>query len=323
MKRKNKGVLWLMTAFLVLGLSATPLLGETAMEDHFVAQKGPRYMSFTGNVISVETHHSIENGYFVTMESEAGEPAHFVLTDKTFWIGSKEIQEGDLLTGYYDASRPMILIYPPQYSIDVLVTQAPEGFFKVDFFNKLLESQDNKLKLNLNEETEILDAKGEVYQGELGCQPLVVYYTSSTKSIPALTTPEKVVVMEQYWDEVDYKMIPHMKMQVGDELLDIPSAWVGDRCDIMVPLRGIAEALDKTVLWQGVNQPVLVDGRIALYLGEDRYEVGEKVYRLGQEAILKEGVTYVPLSMFEELIGDLYVVIRDQVITFNSLSTMK
>lgn len=323
MKRKNKRMTWLVTAFLLMALGATPLWGETDMEGRLIATKGPQYLPFTGTVVSVEAHQSIDQGYFVSLESETGEPAHFVLTEKTFWIGPKDIQKGDVLTGYYDASRPMILIYPPQYSIDVLVTQPPEGFYKVDFFNKLLESQDHFLKLNLGEETEIVDAQGAVYQEELGCQPLVVFYTTSTKSIPAITTPQKVVILEQYWDEVDYKTVPQMKVEVKETLLNVPPAWVGERCDIMVPLRGIAEALDQTVLWQGVDQPILLGGRIALYLEEDRYEVGEKSYQLGQAPVLKEGVTYVPLSLFEQLFEGMYVVIRDQVITFNNISVMQ
>jgi hypothetical protein len=55
---------------------------------------------------------------------------------------------------------------------------------------------DATLKLNLMEKggTEVVMANGQIYYGTPANHYLLVLYSTTTRSIPAMTTPEKIVV---------------------------------------------------------------------------------------------------------------------------------
>jgi hypothetical protein len=82
---------------------------------------------------------------------------------------------------------------------------------------------------------------------------------------------------------------------------------------VMVPLRAIAKELGFTVTWN--NGTVLVDDgtmHTEITIGEDRYLVATSVegvsgtsapFSLGAAPYVTDGVTYVPLSLFDALLG--------------------
>lgn len=125
----------------------------------------------------------------------ADEIFRLVVTPDTFVLDNTTLQPGDEITAWIDASRPVILIYPPQYEA-VAIAKATHGEnVKADLFNSELISSDGMLQLNLSPETKIIQTNGQIYPGTLANNSLLVIYGPSTRSIPAQTTPYEVIVL--------------------------------------------------------------------------------------------------------------------------------
>lgn len=86
------------------------------------------------------------------------------------------------------------------------------------------------------------------------------------------------------------------------------------RACVMVPLRAVAEKLGFTVTWDGGNAVLLEDGdtHSTVTIGEDRYQVTTSSpdlvgmsapFSLGVPPYAVDGVTYVPLGLFDALLG--------------------
>lgn len=99
------------------------------------------------------------------------------------------------MTGFYDADAPVPLIYPPQYRAIVMAKAHTDRFVSVSFFNSQLLSSDGNLKLNLSRQTEIVLENGQDFNGNPANRDLIVIYGATTRSIPAQTTPYKVIVL--------------------------------------------------------------------------------------------------------------------------------
>lgn len=94
--------------------------------------------------------------------------------------------------------------------------------------------------------------------------------------------------------------------------IEIDGKRIGARAHVMVPLRAVAEQLGFTVTWD--NGVVTVTGpeRYAeLTIGEDQYFAaptqeglaGASLFSLGCAPVLIDGVTYVPVELFDALLG--------------------
>lgn len=130
-----------------------------------------------------------------TLEDSHGGIVNFVVSPKTYFLDNAMVQIGDMVTGFYDANLPVPMIFPPQYGAIVMAITSPYQAVKVDYFNNQLVSSDNTLKLNLAPYTQILLENGQRFTRNLGNRNLIVSYGPTTRSIPAQTTPYKVVVM--------------------------------------------------------------------------------------------------------------------------------
>lgn len=96
--------------------------------------------------------------------------------------------------------------------------------------------------------------------------------------------------------------------------LHIDGEDAGVRACIMVPLRAVAEKLGFEVVWNGDGTIFLDDGKMhsTITLGEDFYQVTTSVegmvgmsapFSLGMAPYAVDGVTYVPLGLFDALLG--------------------
>ncbi len=65
----------------------------------------------------------------------------------------------------------------------------------VDYYNKSLVNQDMTLQLNLDSRVDITTTNNQRFMGSPANNDLVVVYSSSTRSIPAQTTPSRIVVL--------------------------------------------------------------------------------------------------------------------------------
>ena len=63
-----------------------------------------------------------------------------------------------------------------------------------DYFERNLINSDNSLVFNLSGSTAMQLPNGQYYLGVPGGQYLLVLYSATTRSIPAQTTPHRIVV---------------------------------------------------------------------------------------------------------------------------------
>lgn len=120
---------------------------------------------------------------------------NFVVRPSTYFIDHAMVAIGDIITAFYDANAPVPLIFPPQYIALVVAKHSPEQNVTVDYFNNQLVSADGKLKLNLSPRTQIVLQNGQAFTRNPAGRDLIVIYGAATKSIPAQTTPYKIIVI--------------------------------------------------------------------------------------------------------------------------------
>ena len=156
------------------------------------------FISFRGMVREISILNDNKNYWnYLLVENEDGSVANLITTPETYFAYKVMITVGSVITGYFPANAPVPLIYPPQYLTTVIVPDPLWQNIKVDYFDENLVSMDGTLKLNIENDTSILNQDGTPYVGSLGNQLLVVYYGASTRSIPAITTPSIVVVLDK------------------------------------------------------------------------------------------------------------------------------
>ena len=110
------------------------------------------YISHTGVVAEIEENED-DGLKKIALANSSGEiDAYFYISGDTLIIpplssNATDIEKGVEIT-YVPSNRPMIMIYPPQYSVDV-ATFAEEGCFQSRPFRQGPVSGDKTLKLNL------------------------------------------------------------------------------------------------------------------------------------------------------------------------------
>ena len=239
-------------------------------------EQWPNYLSFTGTVKQITDHHSIAGARFVAAEDKEGREANILILDDTYIIDSSQVQAGSEITAFYDANAPMIMIYPPQYKAEVVAIDVQDNI-KVEFFDEKLVSVDNTLKLNISEETEIILEDGTPFTGDLAHKKLIVIYGASTRSIPAQTTPSKVIVLAEpeaigFFSFTSATSLAVTEIIVNDRhIIEAPAAYTNEEGIVMVPLRAISEALGYEVKWDGELKAITVGQDIFLKIGEDSY----------------------------------------------------
>lgn len=120
---------------------------------------------------------------------------NFIISPDTYVINEVRLRVGMNITAFYDADLPIPLIYPPQYQAIIIGRRNPQEILYAGEFDDNLESLDGTLKLTIGRSTEIVTSNGQPFRCPLGDQTLIVYYTTSTRSIPAQTTPRKIIVI--------------------------------------------------------------------------------------------------------------------------------
>lgn len=131
----------------------------------------------------------------ISVEDSKGNTVNFVVSPMTYFVDKVVIKVGDSVIGFYDANAPVPLIYPPQYRAVVMAKVRPYSNVKADYFDSQLVSSDGTLKLNISKQTHIVLENGQPFTGNIENRELIVVYGVTTKSIPAQTTPYKIIVM--------------------------------------------------------------------------------------------------------------------------------
>lgn len=262
------------------------------------------YTSFTGTVKSIEEN--TDGMIRVYLEDKDNSPAYFILTKDTYYVDDVKIQEGKEITGYYESGKPMILIYPPQYSIDIVAAAPTDNFMKADKFDANLLSSDKQLKLNISTDTEIIwENNTQIYwfkaptaeelQTVLTNRKMIVFYDFTTKSIPAQTTPNKIIILSQQEEDP-------LNIFVEDVAIETPAAYINEDGTVMVPLRAISEALKYEVAWNNEDRSVMVGSDVQIKIDTNSITAAGKEIELESAALIKDEKTYVPLSFFKEVL---------------------
>lgn len=158
------------------------------------------FKSFHGTVTMISDFMVGQNGEgegcykLISVENESGSLVNFVVSPTTYFVDHVMVAAGDRVTGYYDGNAPVPLIFPPQYRALVMVKDSPYQNVKVDYFNGQLVSSDGLLKLNISPYTQRVLTNGQAFSRNPANRNLIVIYGPATKSIPAQTTPYKIIV---------------------------------------------------------------------------------------------------------------------------------
>ena len=155
-----------------------------------------------GTIVSIET---VDGQTHVIIESSEGGQTILVLGENTIFPFSGSFNIGDEATGWYwyTANTPMALIYPPKHDAAVFATGSFEGLnIRVSRFHNWEDntegyylSQDEMFAFRVDENTDItLEDGTEFIGGDLNNRRIAVIYGRSTRSIPEMTTADRVIV---------------------------------------------------------------------------------------------------------------------------------
>ena len=108
------------------------------------------------------------------------------------------ILAGMRVAAFYDTNLPTPAVYPPQYRAELVVPLRRGQQVMLDYFNDQMESADGSLKLNIGPMTNVMTMNGQPYTCSPENMELLVFYTATTFSMPAQTTPQRVIVMCGY-----------------------------------------------------------------------------------------------------------------------------
>ena len=283
---------------LLMGSVAAP--GATFAKEEVkteVKSEEATFILVNGTIDSVEKS---DDSTQYTIKGKEESPV-LTVTDSTLVFDNTgkevELKKGDKVSAYTNANKPMILIYPPQYTPDaVIVEKGNDSTAVVGTFDDELTDLQLKLQLNVEDSTDISSVSGDKLKAEdLKGQNLVVFYTSSTKSIPAQTTPEKVIVLDgEAANEVDQDATVEQIIENDHYMVD------GVK---MVPLRLLAEKLGYVVDSTGTGAIVSKGApSYTITRGQKEYGYNKSLMQFEAEPeLLEPKKTYVPVGLIEEM----------------------
>lgn len=256
-----------------------------------------RFIKVSGVITEITEQTS---GHFFAKIDDEKEPFgfYFEAGTKVFDNKGKEVllEEGMEVTVYIDGNKPMIMIYPPQYSPEVVIVQSEDdGTVKLDQFDQDFLNKNKDLIIHIGEETSITNLSGTVLKPEdIVDKDVLIFYEVVLESYPAQIGPSKIVLME--YDK---------------ELTDSEKAYEIAEKDFymvngvkMIPLRLVAEQLGYEVNSTGKGA-ILSKGNATFTItrGTKMYGYNKAIlYFEEAPALLEKTKTYVPYSFLEELI---------------------
>ena len=157
------------------------------MEEHLFGR-------YSGVVTDIRSGWGDECSAIYRVENEDGGLAEFLVTPETYFSPGITVQEGTPVLGFYDMNAPMVLSFPPRYQPLAVLYDDQHYNVKLDYFDEELQSADGKLMLHIGPDTQVIGINGQPFRGNPEGKVLLVFYGMTTRSIPAQTTPEKIVV---------------------------------------------------------------------------------------------------------------------------------
>ena len=123
------------------------------------------------------------------------ETVNFVVSGDTKVVDNTRLRRGMRVAAFYDRNLPVPAIYPPQYRAELIAPLRRDQMVTLKYFDGTLTAEDNSLKLNLSPFTNIETLNGQRFLCTPENSQLLVFYTTTTFSIPPQTTPQRIVVL--------------------------------------------------------------------------------------------------------------------------------
>ena len=251
------------------------------------------FLKLTGTLSSLEKN---DNGLLHGVIEQQDNVFNIVVGEETVVVDNTgkrvELKEGMDFTAYVDGNKPMILIYPPQYSPDLVIVQTEQmGFVEVTQFGENFANE--SLKLNISDETVIENLSGTAVEvKDIAGIDVAVFYKFTTFSIPAQTTPSKILVLS--YDEEEVAAVQTI---IKNDFYEVNGVT-------MVPLRLIAEKLGWTVTSTGKGAIVSKDNAsFTITRGEKLYGHNRAVHYFEEApTLLEPKKTYVPVEFVDRLL---------------------
>lgn len=291
------------------------------------------YIEYKGKITDIETDITKENISILVEGKETipqGKIVFHITEDISIlsqntkeFVAREDLEEDSEITVFFREDTPMAMSIPPQMTPDaILINDSEEtGFVKVSHFNKDLIDIDNELKLNISNDTVIVDTAGKkINEKNLEDSDLMVLYTTSTKSIPAQTTPEKIVVLaDMDIEDVDDDSDETEDLITVEDLVTVMDKVILNGKEIklkheiyksydghyMFALRPISETLGYKVSWNNSTRSVeLTKGTqwTKVTIGSTNYNFAKMIVKLEKAPEIKNSKTYVPVEFLEEVL---------------------
>lgn len=119
---------------------------------------------------------------------------NIVISKDTYVVDCTRLRAGMRIHAFYDSNAPVPLIFPPQYRAEVVSVATSGEQVTITHFGRDLVASNGSLKLNLDNRTVIVTQNGQRYDCNPGGNTLMVFYRTTTRSIPPQTTPRKIIV---------------------------------------------------------------------------------------------------------------------------------
>lgn len=222
----------------------------------------------------------------------------------------KDLAKDMSITAVIPANVPMALSLPPQTSGAVAFIINSEGAsVDVSLYDEELINKENSLKLNLSDDTVIVDTEGteKIYSAEdVKGKNCVVLYTVTTRSIPAQTNPEMVIILgDSSNDELAQPEAAGTESTEAAPTEAVKSEYKA--------LREAAEAKGYEIQWTSNKKPIIMtknDMTIEITIGSNEFtfthmtkdlKALDRMEKMDMPVVLENGRTMVSSSFIDAL----------------------
>lgn len=234
--------------------------------------------------------------YFASVKTESEEFGFYYNNQTPIFDNTGKkigLTEGMNITLYMDASKSMIMIYPPRYSPEAVMVQTENpGTVQLQKFDADFLNEKGDLVINITNETIITDLLGDtVGKEEIINKNVLIFYEFVLESYSAQTGPTKILLLEKQSNDVEQAR--HLAKQHAIQVRETS----------MIPLRLVAEKLGFKVESTGKGA-LLTKGSasFAITRGSERYNFNKAIGQFSEKPVLLNGKTYVPADFLEKLI---------------------
>ncbi|HHX59934.1 MAG TPA: copper amine oxidase N-terminal domain-containing protein [Epulopiscium sp.] len=214
-------------------------------------------------------------------------------------VTSKDLKEGMAVEVYFNQNTPTTMSLPPQLTPAVVVIQK-EAIGEPTYvgrFDKDLVSADHFLQLNIGKDTVIVNEKGEKLKIEdIYNKTVLVFFDMSTKSIPAQTTPSKIILLAEKEEAAE-----EIVEEAVEETIQEEETVEVEEVKEMIALRTTATELGYKVKWNEDKTVELTkqNQTIVIGIGKVDYTLNKSLGKFSEAPELRNDTMYVSASVLD------------------------